>query len=133
MRYTLNSRPVMSLSNSNRLLRSMEVLELEQSSPLKQRCDREAAAGACSATAGPEVLTEFLPRGGGGDLRYTLDSRPVTSLRNSKRPTRSTEGSCPPKQRGDVEAIFLPLIPWGRLLGDWSVVPVMVLGEMKRE
>jgi hypothetical protein len=61
VRYTLNSRPVMSLSNSNRLLRSMEVLELEQSSPSKQRCDREAAAGAFNATVGPEVLIEFLP------------------------------------------------------------------------
>ena len=61
VRYTLNSRPVMSLSNSNRLLRSKEVFELEQSSPSKQRCDRETAAGAFSATVGPEALILFLP------------------------------------------------------------------------
>jgi hypothetical protein len=61
VRYTLNARPVMSLSNSNLLLRSMEVFELEQSSPSKQRCDREAAAGSCSVTVGQEALIEFLP------------------------------------------------------------------------
>jgi len=58
LRYTLNSRPVMSLSNSNRLVRSMEGFELEQSSPSKQRCDLEATAG---AAVGPEALTELLP------------------------------------------------------------------------
>ena len=61
MRYTLDSRPDMSLRNSNRLLRSMEVFELEQSSPSKQRCDRETTAGACSVTVGPEALIDLLP------------------------------------------------------------------------
>ena len=66
-------------------------------------------------------------------MRYTLDSRPITSLSNSSRPTRSMEGSCPPKRRCDGWTVFLPQNPWGRPLGEWSVVPVMVLGEMKRE
>ena len=63
-------------------------------------------------------------RGGQGDLRNTLSSRPFTSLsdssrptrsmegvdpsRNSKRPTRSVEGVefkrlCPSKQRADAQ------------------------------
>ena len=126
LRYTLNLRPGMSLSNSNRLTRSMEVFELELSCPSKQR-----GVPTVSATVGLEAL-EILPRGGGGDLRYTLNSRPFTSLSNSNRLTLSMERSVA-KQLGDVEAfILLPEDPWGRLLGEWSVVPVMVLGGMKK-
>ena len=127
LRYTRNLRPVMSLSNSNRLTRSMDALALERSCASKQR--GTGTVGACDATIGPVASVEVLPRAGGGDLRYTLNSRPVTSLSNSNRPPQS----CPSKQRGDVEAVFLlPHSPWGRPLGDSSVVPVMLLDEMKR-
>jgi len=110
LRYTLNLRPVMSLSSSNRLTRSMGVFALERSCPSKQRGD--ATVGAFNATVNPGALLEALARGGVGDLRYTLKSWPVTSLSNSNRPPRSMEGlvlkqSCPSKQRGDVEAVFV--------------------------
>ena len=82
LRYTLRLHPVVSLSDSNWLTRSIEGFALNRSSSSKQRGDLEAIV-AFSATVGPQALIEVLPRGGGGDLRYTLDSRPVTSLSDS--------------------------------------------------
>jgi len=107
LRYTFNSRPVTLLGNSNRLTRAMEGFALKRSSSSKQRGDLVAIV-AFSATDSPNALIEVLPRGGGGDLRYTLSSRPATSLSNSNRLTRLMEGSCPWKQRGDVRAVVLP-------------------------
>ena len=69
MRYTLGLRPVMSLSASKLLTRSMLGFALKRSSSSKQRGDLEAIVGAFAVTVGPEAMVENLPRGGGGDLR----------------------------------------------------------------
>jgi len=63
------------------------------------------APGYSESSAGEEPLRV----GGGGDLRYTRILRPVMSLSNSNRLTRSKEGfalkrSSSSKQRGDLEA-----------------------------
>jgi len=111
LRYTLSLRPAMSLSRSNWLTRPVEGFALKRSSSSKQRGDLEAIVGAFSVTVGPGALIEVLPRGGGGDLRYTLNARPVTSLSNSNRLTRSMErlemGPCPSQQLGAVETFVL--------------------------
>ena len=72
---------------------------------------------------------EILLTGGEGDLRYTLNTRPVTSLSNSNRLTRSMEVSCPSEQCGDSTVLCSPQSPWGCPLRHSSVVPVMMLGE----
>jgi hypothetical protein len=83
-------------------------------------------------------------------LRNTLASRPVTSLSNSNRPTRSLEGfvgkrPCSSRQAGDVKqrrsrrnsgvgaGSVVSEIPWGRSRRDLSVVSCMGLGEMTRD
>jgi len=104
-----------SLSGSNWLTRLMEGFALNRSSSSKKRGDLEAMV-AFSATDGPEALIEVLPRGGGGDLRYTLGSRPGTSLSDSNQLARLMEGlvlerSCSSKQRSDDAVISLLYSP----------------------
>ena len=107
LRYTLRLRPVVSLSDSQWLTRSTEGFALKRSSSSKQRGDLEAIVGASSATVGPQALIEVLSRGGGGDLRYTRDSRPVRSLSDSNRQPRSVEESSPSQQRGEDAVLLL--------------------------
>jgi len=131
LRYTLNARPVTSLSDSNRPTRSLEGVALESCSS-EQRGD--GAFGSSSIGTGA-LIEEFLQRGGHGDLRSTFASRPVTSLSNSNLPTRWLGGfvlerPCSWQQRGAEEQRRRRAEPWERAGSDLLGVSSMAFGVM---
>ena len=121
MRKTLNSRPVTSLSNSNRPTGSLDTLD---SRLVVSVSDSHRPTGSLD----------------------TLASRPTTSLSGSNRPTRSLDGfvlkrPCSSKQRGGVEQRRNSRLgtrsvvagrPWQRARRGLSVVPSMGLGEANK-
>ena len=144
LRNTLNSRPVTSLSSSQRPTRSMGGCEPTRCCSSEQRGD--GAFDSSSVDPGA-LIEDLLQRGGQGDLRNTRALRPATSLSDSHRPTRLLEGfvlkqPCSSKQRGDVKqrrsrrksgvraGLVLAESSWVRARRCLSVVSSMVLGAI---